>query len=237
MFSLKMTSSPSQGPGTLVRHYLGLVVGLACSEEGESYARGPTLLDRSYQRSQTKSASPINNTVRRNFNKSIPDRSPPGSTRTAPGAGVPGHLVASGQQDSGSSVEQPGLETARLLEETLLNRKKYMKNAKKEIMIGYYKSSPTRRGYLKRMHQIWKEKHPDTEITEQRLADQRRFIIRNKGRFRGQLWQKHADIYIRHPHRQHHPPLKSAQNMLQTAVIVPATHATFHKVALKDSYP
>ncbi|XP_053153185.1 uncharacterized protein LOC128345353 [Hemicordylus capensis] len=157
-----------------------MVVRLACSEEGESYARGPTILDRSHQRSQTKSAPPINNVVRRNFNKSIPDRSSPGSTRTAPGAGVPGHLVASGQQDSGSSAEQPGLESARLLEETSLNRKKYTKNANKEIMICYYKSSPTRRDYLKRMYQIWKEKHPDTEITEQRLADQRRFIIRNK---------------------------------------------------------
>ncbi|XP_053141804.1 uncharacterized protein LOC128340565 [Hemicordylus capensis] len=118
--------------------------------------------------------------VRHNFNKSIPDRLSPGSTRTAPGAGVPGHLVASGQQDSGSSVEQPGLKTAKLMEEMLLNRKKYTEYANKEIMICYYKSNPTRRGYLKRMYQIWKEKHPDTEITEQRLADQRRYIIRNK---------------------------------------------------------
>lgn len=46
------------------------------------------------------------------------------STRTMPGAEVPGHLVISGEQSSGSSYEQPGLETIGMLEEILFQWEK-----------------------------------------------------------------------------------------------------------------
>ncbi|KAJ7332672.1 hypothetical protein JRQ81_014852, partial [Phrynocephalus forsythii] len=44
----------------------------------------------------------------------------------------------------------------------------------------YYRAEPEKRGYQKWMHQLWKQEYPNSKITELRLADQRRHIIRNK---------------------------------------------------------
>lgn len=42
-------------------------------------------------------------------------------------------------------------------------RKKYTKQDNKEIMTCYYKSSPTKGGYMKRVFRIWKVKHLESE--------------------------------------------------------------------------
>ena len=47
----------------------------------------------------------------------------------------------------------------------------------REVMRAYYKSSPTRIGYRKRMLAIWREEHPTDDISEERLAVQRRDIV------------------------------------------------------------
>jgi hypothetical protein len=46
----------------------------------------------------------------------------------------------------------------------------------RDVMRAYYKSSPTRTGYRKRMLAAWMEDHPDKTMSEQRLAGQRRVI-------------------------------------------------------------
>ena len=90
----------------------------------------------------------------------IPDRSPPGLTRTASGVGCAGHL-------GGKSV-------------TAHTKQKWSQEDNKLVMLCYYKSEPEKRGYRKRMVNIWKEIKPTSEITEQRLADQRRAITKKK---------------------------------------------------------
>ena len=40
----------------------------------------------------------------------------------------------------------------------------------------YCEADPSQRGYSKRMHNIWISKHPDSTISEQRLADQSNVI-------------------------------------------------------------
>ena len=42
----------------------------------------------------------------------------------------------------------------------------------------YFEADPSQRGYKKRMHNIWLSKHPDSTISEQRLADQSNVIMR-----------------------------------------------------------
>jgi hypothetical protein len=47
-------------------------------------------------------------------------------------------------------------------------------------MRAYFMSSPERIGYRQRMLSIWKDQNPNKEMTEQRLADQRRQIEKGK---------------------------------------------------------
>src|SRR6185436_18481265 len=114
--------------------------------------------------------------------QTIPARSSPRLTRTASSLGVPGGLTENGQQDSGSAAEQPGLQTAELLEEHQDERqtKKWLPDDNKAVIECYFKADPSKRGYRQRMHQIWMEKYPQSTITEQRLADQRNVITRRK---------------------------------------------------------
>ena len=49
-----------------------------------------------------------------------------------------------------------------------------------EILLCYYKANPNVRGYRRRMFDTWKERHPDDGLTEQRVADQALFLLRNK---------------------------------------------------------
>uniref|UniRef100_A0A803TH41 Reverse transcriptase domain-containing protein n=1 Tax=Anolis carolinensis TaxID=28377 RepID=A0A803TH41_ANOCA len=100
--------------------------------------------------------------------KSILARSSPRIKRTAVDAADSGHPSTSGLRNHQNPNEQSQ------------KRQKYIMPENRTIMKCYYKSEPQRRGYQKRMHQLWKQEYPDSQITEPRLADQRRFIIRNK---------------------------------------------------------
>ena len=91
-------------------------------------------------------------------------------------------MTENGLQDSGSAAEQPGLQTAELLEEHQdeRQRKKWLPDDNKAVMECYLKADPSKRGYRQRMYQIWMEKFPQSMVTEQRLADQRNVITRRK---------------------------------------------------------
>ena len=114
--------------------------------------------------------------------KSIPDRSSTGETRAASGVGVPGHPATNGLQDTGSVAERAGQRTAELLDSQppRSSRKKWATRENKDVMESYYASNPSQRGYRKRMHQIWLAIYPHSDISEQRLADQRSVIVKNK---------------------------------------------------------
>ena len=43
----------------------------------------------------------------------------------------------------------------------------------------YFKSETSQREYRKRFHALWIEHHSESDISEQRLADQQKTIIRN----------------------------------------------------------
>ena len=57
-------------------------------------------------------------------------------------------------------------------------RRKWNKEVNKIVIRYFYSSEPTKRGYRKRMHSIWKELGV-FEVSEQRLADQARAIRTN----------------------------------------------------------
>ena len=103
----------------------------------------------------------------------IPDRSLPGSTRTA----TAGHISKSGIQNPESTAEQPGQRNVKLLEEQS-QKKKWTVTENKEVMMCYFEADPSQRGYRKRMHNIWLSKHPNSTISEQRLAGQSNVIMR-----------------------------------------------------------
>lgn len=58
-------------------------------------------------------------------------------------------------------------------------RKKWSQEENRTVMECFYLSSPNRRGYRKRMHDLWKNKGT-LDITEQRLIDQKAQIIKKK---------------------------------------------------------
>lgn len=111
--------------------------------------------------------------------RSVLDQSPPGSTRTGTDVAAPGHQSTSGLQGSAAPARQPG-RTAEIPLEGPAKRKKWTLQENKEIMRCYFASKPEIRGFQKRMFHIWKERFPNTYINEQRLMDQRRYIIRTK---------------------------------------------------------
>ena len=57
-------------------------------------------------------------------------------------------------------------------------RKTWSKNDNKQAMMSYFKSEPLKRGYRKRMLEIWKE-IGTFDLKEQQLADQVRSIRKN----------------------------------------------------------
>ena len=101
----------------------------------------------------------------------ILDWSSPGSARTATGVKAAGHLSKSRLQNPDSIAEQPGQWNVKLLEEQP-QKKKWTVTENKEVTMCYFEADPSQRGYRKRMHYIWLSKHPDSTISEQRLADQ-----------------------------------------------------------------
>ena len=58
------------------------------------------------------------------------------------------------------------------------HKKKWTVTENKEVMMCYFEADPSQRCYRKRMHNIWLSKHPDSTISEQRLADQSNVIMR-----------------------------------------------------------
>ena len=68
--------------------------------------------------------------------------------------------------------------TIKLLEEQPQKKKKWMVTENKEVIMCYFKADPSQCGYRKQMHNIWLSKHPDSTISEHKLADQSKFIMR-----------------------------------------------------------
>ena len=99
--------------------------------------------------------------VRKNT-ESTPDQTSPGSTRSAPDTEV-----------SGCSGEKWATGTKS-------TRRKWTQEDNRCVMACYYQSQPEIRGYRKRMHAIWREQYGETGVSEQRLQDQKRTIIKNK---------------------------------------------------------
>ena len=62
----------------------------------------------------------------------------------------------------------------------MMVRRRWAKEKIELVMRCFYQSSPTRRGYRKRMIAIWRE-IGTFEITEQRLVDQARVVRTNEG--------------------------------------------------------
>lgn len=56
-------------------------------------------------------------------------------------------------------------------------KRRWTNKDNRDVMRAYYKSSPTRIGYRKRMLGIWREEHPMDDISEERLTGQRRDIM------------------------------------------------------------
>ena len=115
-------------------------------------------------------------------NNSIPDWSTPGSKRTKPVAGDQGHRVPKGllapydpTKDS-NTISQ--FQTS--LQPSSSKRKKWTTAENREVLRCYFESEPENRGYRKRFYNKWLEKNPHSTITEQRLCDQRRVIMKNK---------------------------------------------------------
>ena len=111
---------------------------------------------------------------------SKPDRSTPRLTRTATVTGDQGHTANGLLASSGlaSESEHPP-ENTRTQRTITKKRKQWISSENREVLMCYFKSEPSRRGYRKRFHALWIEHHPESDICEQRLADQQKTIIRN----------------------------------------------------------
>ena len=53
-------------------------------------------------------------------------------------------------------------------------RKQWTSSENREVLICYFKPEPSQRGYRKRFHALWIEHHPESDISEQRLADEQK---------------------------------------------------------------
>jgi hypothetical protein len=53
-----------------------------------------------------------------------------------------------------------------------------MPSDNRDVMKCYYAAIPSKRGYRKRMHELWLAKYPGSMVTEQRLADQCNVILK-----------------------------------------------------------
>lgn len=93
----------------------------------------------------------------------IPEQASPGLPRPALDIGVPG---CSSRRATGPNQQQ--------------QRRKWTREDNISVMECYYLSQPNQRGYRKRMHTIWQNKNPNSNITEQRLLNQKRSIEKNK---------------------------------------------------------
>ena len=58
-------------------------------------------------------------------------------------------------------------------------RKQWTSSENREVLMCYFKSETSQREYRKLFHALWIEHHSESDISEQRLADQQKTIIRN----------------------------------------------------------
>ena len=149
--------------------------------------------------------------------KSIPDRSSTGETRAASGVGVPGHPATNGLQDTGSVAERAGQRTAELLDSQppRETRKKWPPGENRDVMRCYYASNPSKRGYRKRMHQLWLAAYPNSGITEQRLADQRSVIVKTSCCLMSNSNRSSGWYTIKPPQNMNHQILTNPQKQMQ----------------------
>ena len=110
--------------------------------------------------------------------KYIPAPSSPGSPRAALTVKAAEPSSKNGLQDPGSIVEQPGQRTTELLE-VQPQRKKWSTSENKEVTKYFYATEPPKRGFQQGMYKLWLAKYLNTNVNEQRPADQRR-VITNK---------------------------------------------------------
>ena len=89
----------------------------------------------------------------------------------------------------------------------------------------YYASNPSERGYRKRLFQLWLAMHPQSDISEQRLADQRSVITRNKLLTDVELEEIQRSARTQ-PTNAHQP----------AAVVVEAAEATTHSPARPQNF-
>ena len=95
--------------------------------------------------------------------------------------------VNNGVKGTGTSCEGPSPGRCPIAQQgrpgrhhtTAGRRKDWTKEDEKLVMACYYKSEPEKRGYRKRMHQLWME-NARFFVTEQRLLDQKRLILERK---------------------------------------------------------
>ena len=94
----------------------------------------------------------------------IPEQASPGLPRPALNVGNPGRSSGRATGENEHSKRQ---------------RRKWSHADNAHVIECYYKSRPDERGYRKRMHDIWKQMHPETTMTEQGLLNQKRSIVKN----------------------------------------------------------
>lgn len=99
------------------------------------------------------------------MNDPIPEQASPGITRPALDIGGPG--CPSGRATGTKNNEHR-------------TRRKWTREENTKVMECYYRSQPHKRGYRKRMHEIWREQNPESSINEQGLLNQKRAIEKNK---------------------------------------------------------
>lgn len=171
--------------------------------------------------------------VKANKKLNIPDRSPPGSTRTAQDVKAAGHHVSNGIQNQLTTTTS---------EETVRPQRKKWTNTENRLVIHcYYKSDPTQRGYRKRMHQLWKDENPTSDITEQRLSDQQRVIMKNSLLTKAELEEIQANVSDKNEvdkeetKEEEKQEPEEQEELIQTPYIPPNTILTEEEERLKNA--
>ena len=63
-----------------------------------------------------------------------------------------------------------------------------------KVMECFYMSNPTKRGYRKRMHELWNSVFPEFVVSEQRLLDQKTAIV--NGQFLSTMELEHIQSRV-----------------------------------------
>ena len=84
-----------------------------------------------------------------------------------------------GQTRSALLVEEPGQANEKWATGTNA-RSKWSRADNKDLMICYYNSEPAKRGYMKRMLDLWLTKRPNSNLNEKQLVAQKANVIKKK---------------------------------------------------------